>query len=102
MAAVLTQSGSNEVDTQARIGGEEFIILVPEADTEVMQRVASSIIEAMRKISFVSCSDALNPTCRVGYAVIGDEDATWVGLLARADAAMYRAKELGRDRVVAA
>ena len=67
-----------------------------------MQRVASSIIEAVRKISFVSGCDVLNPTCSVGDAVIEDEDATWEDFLARVDAAMYRAKELGHDRVVAA
>jgi diguanylate cyclase (GGDEF)-like protein len=102
VASVLRRAGRSDVDTQARIGSEEFVILVPEAEPEVTERVAASIVEAVHGVTIVAKYDVLRPTCSAGYAVIADDDVNWEGLLNRADAAMYRAKEHGRDRAVAA
>lgn len=76
-------------DFLARFGGEEFSFLLWGSDLEMSHELADRLRRATPKGS----------TCSVGIAVWdGEEDAD--ALLRRADAALYRAKELGRDRVV--
>lgn len=80
-----------EVDLLARIGGEEFAVLLPATDVpgalEVARRLRAAVPDAQ--------------TCSIGIARWDRlEPAEW--LVARADAALYRAKETGRDQAVVA
>ena len=78
-------------DLLGRFGGEEFVVLLPETPSDVAQMVAERIRAAM--------SSWGGPTVSIGVTasiVAGD---TVDALLARADTAMYRAKNKGRNRV---
>ncbi len=94
------------MDTAARFGGDELAILLPEATAAEVVRLAERIREVVAAVPF-----ALTPqierslTVSVGVASIApgrhetDLKAVADRLLADADAALYRAKALGRNRV---
>ncbi|HYI09019.1 MAG TPA: EAL domain-containing protein [Thermoanaerobaculia bacterium] len=85
-------------DTISRIGGDEFSILLPEVtNTEAVAGVARKILESLAK-PFQMDGHDLFVTASIGvscYPTDGDDAET---LLKCADAAMYRAKELGRNQ----
>ncbi|MEO6471436.1 MAG: EAL domain-containing protein [Aeromicrobium sp.] len=89
-------------DTVARIGGDEFVVLIEqESGLDYLRSVADRIITTIRRQ--VSTEDGITfaVSASVGIARIDLADEPDVGpdqLLRRADAAMYRAKEGGRDR----
>ncbi|RJF87203.1 PleD family two-component system response regulator [Oleomonas cavernae] len=90
------------VDIVARIGGEEFVVIMPEVDLEEATLIAQRLLRITAREPF-SVTDAveLTVTTSAGIAQLQyAEDAA--GLLRRADAALYRAKAEGRNRVVAA
>lgn len=82
-------------DVTARLGGEEFLWVTPAASSgEVLERV-----DRLRR-SFPQRDGARQVTVSCGIALSGpDAHPTLSGLLDRADAALYRAKKAGRDRV---
>jgi len=101
-AVALRSAVRGEVDTAARIGGEEFVVLMPEASASVMARVAGQILAAVRDLTVQVEGAVVRPTCSVGHSVLTDGDRSWEDLLARADGALYQAKEQGRDCAVCA
>jgi diguanylate cyclase (GGDEF)-like protein len=89
------------IDTLSRYGGEEFVVLLVDADEQaaarVAERIRASIAESM--IDWEDVTFAV--TCSIGVTEFDPETDTPNSLVARADKAMYRAKSLGRNRVVA-
>ena len=84
-------------DTVARMGGDEFTILLAElADRRSAGLVAQKILEAVRHPVTIG-DDELYVTTSIGIAVFPEEGTDAESLLRNADRAMYRAKELGRD-----
>lgn len=85
-----------QVDQLGRFGGEEFVALLPETSLQDAQLVA----ERIRAIAGAKSGDSA-PACTVsiGIAINSQPNDTVDTLLARADAAMYRAKANGRNRV---
>lgn len=79
-------------DIVARFGGEEFVIVVHYVDPEKCKQLAERIRQA------VETSD-LGITVSIGCAISSPEDINWRQILDRADTALYRAKEKGRNRV---
>lgn len=83
-------------DVVARMGGDEFVILLPEVDraaaTEVAHRISATVNAALARFPEVSAS--------VGAAWFGDHAPTLPAMLEAADAAMYRAKQQGNGCVV--
>ena len=90
-----------DIDTIARWGGEEFIALLPETDLSGATAVAERICERVAEHAFGPIGGAA-VTCSIGVAAFPTHGAGYDELLSRADAAMYRAKRAGRNRVVAA
>ena len=80
-------------DSLGRYGGEEFVALLPETGTEQALIVAERIRSAVH-----TATEAPGCTVSIGVAT-SDVNVSVDGLLARADAAMYRAKNNGRNRV---
>ncbi|MFA5550466.1 MAG: diguanylate cyclase [Trueperaceae bacterium] len=87
-----------EIDLCARIGGEEFVVLLPETDTDgalvVGQKVIRRVTELNRELRGV------NVTASVGVATLEPTDDE-ESLVARADANLYQAKRAGKNRAQA-
>ena len=89
-----------ESDTIARIGGDEFIILLPEVDTEVnVMKVAEKV-----RAAFLDPVDvdgfSLKTSASIGVAVFPDHGQNASDLMNNADVAMYSAKSKGRNTIV--
>lgn len=90
-------------DTLGRIGGEEFLVIAPDTNENDALLLAQRIIDRVRSATFDSPEGiALLVTISAGVSTLRDTDNDCDELLARADGALYRAKDAGRDRVVAA
>jgi diguanylate cyclase (GGDEF)-like protein len=86
-----------EVDTVARIGGDEFVILMPDVRrTDDMSGVAQKLLSAVDR-PFQLEGKTLQVTTSIGVALYPEDGENAEGLLRNADAAMYRAKDLGRN-----
>jgi diguanylate cyclase (GGDEF)-like protein len=83
-------------DTAARMGGEEFAILLPDAGAHDAHEVAERARDAIAQIDVAG--GAL--TCSAGVATTTGGEISPVDLLESADKALYSAKRLGRDRTV--
>ncbi len=91
-------SHTRETDLVGRWGGEEFLVICPETDL----RRATLLAELLRhELERVWGNGTLTVTASFGLAVFGG-DTQPSSLLARADAALYRAKQTGRNRVAVA
>lgn len=102
-AARVLRAVSREVDLPARIGGEEMTLLLPETDRRGARAVAERIRSAIERARHAAPDgDPFRVTASLGVASAGPGARTGAELLQRADEALYRAKEAGRNRVVMA
>ncbi|MGA0593551.1 PleD family two-component system response regulator [Enterovirga sp. CN4-39] len=92
------------VDLVARYGGEEMVVVVPEASLDEARFVAERIRERVGStpFGFADKTRALDVTVSIGVAARQPSDTSAQDLLKRADLALYRAKDQGRNRVIAA
>ncbi|SFK28836.1 sensor domain-containing diguanylate cyclase [Lysobacter sp. cf310] len=89
-------------DIACRYGGEEFTVVMPEADAETALRRAEEIREAIASTTILHLRKTFGPaTTSIGVATSHGDRETPQQLLEIADVALYRAKAEGRDRVVA-
>ncbi|WP_300656699.1 PAS domain S-box protein, partial [Pseudomonas sp.] len=91
-------------DTVARLGGDEFVILLSglEGKRSAVTRQAHMVAEKLRKLlaePMLIDGHCLQVTPSIGIALIPDHGATPADLLKRADIALYRAKDSGRNTV---
>jgi diguanylate cyclase (GGDEF)-like protein len=86
----------------ARIGGEEFAILLPDTATADASAVANRICAAIRDATLDLSEGQLKVTTSIGLAVYDNRSDSQHALLARSDAALYAAKRQGRDRIAVA
>jgi diguanylate cyclase (GGDEF)-like protein/PAS domain S-box-containing protein len=87
-------------DVLARLGGDEFAVLLPRGGVREAERVAESILAAVRSQSVLTAAGRRRPiTASIGIAMFGEAARlTAEDVLVNADLAMYDAKEAGRDR----
>jgi diguanylate cyclase (GGDEF)-like protein len=101
--AALCKSMIRRVDLLARVGGEEFALLMPNTQPEGALAVATRLLERIAMTPFESEELVLRLTVSMGLATVG---TGWQGdtaqLFRTADQALYRAKLDGRNRVVVA
>lgn len=105
VARALREPLSRAHDLLARYGGEEFACLVPECEVGDALRKAEALRSAVRALAIPHAGSptADRVTLSVGVAVLAPDDAGEPeALLQAADAALYEAKRLGRDRVACA
>jgi diguanylate cyclase (GGDEF)-like protein len=88
-----------EPDLAGRIGGEEFLILLPETEREGAAVVAERLRATTEAMQVHLPDGPLSFTCSLGVSAVAGEDREPGEALARADAALYTAKEGGRNRL---
>ena len=86
-----------QTDVVARMGGDEFALLLPETDADQAQNVAATIVKTLSRQVAVLGEQAIHVTASVGVAMFDGLSAAEV--LEIADLAMYEAKQAGRNRV---
>ena len=85
-------------DVIARTGGDEFAVLLPHTDVAEAESLAGDLLEAMRGTTITAGGRQIGITASIGIIIFPDHGTTVSDLLARADLAMYQAKENGRNR----
>ena len=99
--AGLLRSTSRPQDLVARWGGEEFLVLLPDTSAQAAQSVAERLRAAMAAHATTHAGAPLHATLSLGVCEVrGDESLS--SAIARADGALYRSKQCGRDRVTVA
>jgi diguanylate cyclase (GGDEF)-like protein/PAS domain S-box-containing protein len=95
------QQRLRETDVFARLGGDEFAVLLPHATTGEAQTVSAGLLEALRGEDWAAMGEDRRLTMSVGITDFHQpgKDLTADDILIDADAAMYEAKEAGKDRV---
>lgn len=91
------QKNIRDVDAIARYGGEEFVMLIPDADKEAAYCLAQRLRAELAKVKF---EDLPPITISLGIATYPSDSTDIEELIKKADAAMYAAKQKGRNRVV--
>jgi diguanylate cyclase (GGDEF)-like protein len=90
-------------DIVGRFGGEEFMLLLPGVEIDAALARLNGVLEAVRAMRAPLPDGVLDTvTASIGVATMPLHAVTSEGLLAAADAALYRAKREGRNRVIAA
>jgi len=97
-AARTLQQGLRAVDKLGRYGGEEFIVLLPSTNPDAAlaaaERLRAALAQRPSQHGLPAC------TASIGVTITQTGDASPGALLSRADAALYRAKDAGRNRVM--
>lgn len=100
VAAMRLSDTLRDVDSLARVGGDEFIAVAPGAVSETeIQLIARRMISVMQ-LPFEIQGHTLYVSTSIGAAIFPEHGDSEVKLLVHADAAMYRAKETGKARCV--
>lgn len=87
-------------DYLGRLGGEEFVALLPETGQEQGMAVAQRIVQEIFNHPYQIRDSTLTVSVSVGVASYTPDDASFTALLERADQALYQAKREGRNRAV--
>lgn len=85
-----------EIDTVARIGGDEFVIVLDGADARIAARIAKKLLESVSQPYQIG-SHLLSATPSMGIAMYPEDGDEFGVLYQRADTAMYQAKQDGRN-----
>ncbi len=88
-----------EIDLAARYGGEEFSVLLPDTDKLGAGFVAERIRSAIAKQKISAYDENISVELSIGVAVFPEDSTTSQELIDKADQALYRAKQEGRNRV---
>lgn len=99
--AELMQQRARKVDVVARYGGEEFAVILPEIDLDGAELFAEKIRSLIANESFVFEGREIPCTVSIGTAQLEVDCANAEDLIGTADRRLYKAKEGGRNRVVA-
>ena len=105
VAGVLREVVQRGGDLVARIGGEEFAILLPDSDMDAGLAVAALLRARLAELAIAHAGSEVSPfvTLSMGLASLDAEgDPHFEALFRRADQALYRAKDEGRDRAMPA
>lgn len=99
LAEVLMRN-TRQYDSIARIGGEEFIILLPETTIDQANTMAENLRLKIAEHNYSSQNEVIKVTASFGITELGLEKDSWLKILERADKGLYKAKTSGRNRVI--
>jgi len=86
-------------DTLVRYGGEEFLVVLPNADRNEAREIGERMRQRLQKDPIVLDGETIEVRISVGVAEFTGESESATGLVRRADTALYNAKGRGRNRV---
>jgi diguanylate cyclase (GGDEF)-like protein len=98
--AITIFANIRDIDKLGRYGGEEFLLVLPNTSEEAAVNTLNRLREIIAEADWAAISPSMSVTMSAGITAMRLDDTTDT-LLARADAALYRAKESGRNRVLA-
>ena len=90
-----------KLDVIARFGGEEFVILMPETSPQDAVQIITRVQRELTKRIFMHNREKLLITFSAGVAMMSQGEGQ-ADMIKRADAALYRAKNAGKNRIVMA
>ena len=93
------QSGGRRIDTAARYGGDEFVVLLPETDPTGAFVLAEKIRQEVAELRVPIAGAAIQPSVSIGVVSFPEDGKTTDELLITADSSMYRSKRAGKNRV---
>ena len=96
----IIQNAIRKIDVACRYGGEEFVILLPETDIEQANHVAERIRITLDETAITFENELISVTASLGIVDLSTDTLLIEKMLAKADEAMYRAKQMGRNQVV--
>ena len=85
-------------DTIGRYGGEEFLVILPHSMLQAATQQAERLCEHIRSLLIKSGEQGISLTISIGIAQYKIQNEDWQTFLSRADAALYQAKNNGRDQ----
>lgn len=94
------QRSCRERDLVARIGGEEFCLVVPEVGQAELAAILSRFTNALSKIDFPEFENPFPVTASIGALIVQDSDTSQDDIFSKADNLMYEAKTNGRNRII--
>lgn len=102
--AEILKKGIKGKDIVARYGGEEFIIAFPETSKDDAQKICEKLRKSIKEFKFPNEESQPNKDITVSFGISSfpEDGLTLKELIEAADKALYKAKEMGRDRVILA
>jgi diguanylate cyclase (GGDEF)-like protein len=94
------QSGVRKIDTAARYGGDEFVVLLPETDPTGAWVLAEKVRIGVNELKIVVAGTDIPASISVGVVNFPDDGQTADALMISADQAMYASKRAGKNRVM--
>ena len=98
-AARCLRDNLRDVDHVARLGGEEFVAVLPGTSHTRAAEIAENLRRRLASLIVAHQSQEIRLSASFGVATMLPSDTTWLEILRRGDRALYLAKEQGRDRV---
>ncbi|HWI53930.1 MAG TPA: EAL domain-containing protein [Symbiobacteriaceae bacterium] len=98
VATILRHQLRRGADTVARLGGDEFAVILPDVTGPQACEAADRILGKLRQHVLVLAGQSISGTASIGIALFPEHGTCAADLLARADFAMYQAKDGGRNR----
>jgi diguanylate cyclase (GGDEF)-like protein len=95
----LCRSHLRDIDIIGRLGGEEFVIILPDTSMDAAVIVANRLRLAIENTKIVFKENIFRLTVTIGVAGLTQKDRDIDSLVHRADAALYKGKQAGRNRV---
>jgi len=93
------RSGGRRIDTAARYGGDEFVVLLPETDPTGAYVLAEKIRIGVAELRVEVAGTTIQPSVSIGVVSYPDDGRTSDELMITADTSMYRSKRAGKNRV---
>jgi two-component system cell cycle response regulator len=99
--AVRLKRNTRGIDLACRLGGEEFVIVMPDTDLEHAYQIGERLRACIAADEFTVSDNSVRITASVGIGTLENSNDTPETMFKRADKALYLAKRRGRNRVVA-